>query len=548
MPNLNPYEIHLEEVKTQQLAEIDRRANRMKNILTKDTAKKKALDLAMCKDDIHFWMKNYLWIYEPRSELKSVPYLPQKFQVDLIEELINAIKGKYDLRIEKSRDMRATWSIIIVFVYLWQFHQMTFLVGSRKAEEVDKLGDLDTLLPKARFILSKQPKWILPKDFDLDKHAGSMNIVNPETGGSLAGESNNANFGTGGRRNAIFFDEFAKWEGTDSLAWTSAGANTPCRLAVSTPFFKNNRFYQLKNEPIKNIAMHWSQDEVKAVGSYKDENGKLTSPWYEEQKTRYRPDELAQEFDISYSGTQQSSVFFEELAQMRIEQRIRKVDYMQNVQLYWAFDPGIGDIWSNGFYQMLGYAEEIRWIDYYENQNQPIQHYIDWVKDIERPWNKIHLDLPAGGSNYFAGWRDIIVIPDPNQGTNRELSSGKSLVQQLNDAGFKNVKICPIGRLEAISEAKRIFNKLWIDDNNPRMITALDRISSYHYKYNEKMQEYEPEPVHDASSHCADQFKYFSAYLKNPEKIAKEIEQKKDLRDYIITKPNIPPNVGMAGI
>ncbi len=551
---MNVYEEKIAERELFWENEIDRRAKRMKEVL-KGGNKAKVLDYALCVEDINHWLNNYVWIFEPRSKTKDAPFIADKFQLDLLQEIITAIKQGYDLRIEKSRDMRATWTVLIAFLYLWQFHKMTFLVGSRKAEEVDKLNDMDTLLPKIRFMLKRQPKWILPKEFDVDIHAGSMNIVNPETNGSISGESNNANFGTGGRKNAIFFDEFSKWEFTDNQAWVSAGANTPCRIAVSTPYFKNNRFYTLLKEKIKNISLHWSLDPLKMAGSYVDNlTGKLTSPWYEMQKERYRPDELAQEFDISYSGTQQSTVFHDELALMRIEQRIRCVPYTPNMPVIWAFDPGIGDIWSNGFYQVLGYAEEIRWFDYYENQNMAIDHYIEWVKSPERVWNKIHQELPPGGSNYFNGWAEMTVIPDPNQATNRELSSGKSLVSLLTQAGFKNIKIVPVGKLEAISEAKRIFSKLWLDDgqNNPRMILALDRISSYHYEYNEKTQEYKPEPVHDSSSHCADQFKYFASWLKSPQKMAQYIENIKQERDYYYNQPEIMSNkykdVPMAGI
>jgi len=450
--------------------------------------------------------------------------------------------------------MGFTWTILIVYTYLWQFHSMTFLVGSRKAEEVDKLEDMDTLLPKCRWLIDKQPKWLRPKGFDKEKHASWMNILNPETQGSITGESNNPSFGTGGRKNSAFLDEFSKWEHTDSQAWTSVGQTTPCRIAGSTPLFKNNRFFVLKSEPIKNLATHWSEHPIKAAGLHEIENveGELikTSPWYEIQKLRYRPDEIAQELDISYSGTQTSTVYFDELQLMRVEKRIRKIDYMPNLPIYWAFDPGIGDIWANGFFQILGYAEEIRWFEYYENQNLGIDHYIDWVKHETRPWNKRQQDRDAGGVNYVNGWQDMSVIPDPNQGTNREAGSGKSLKTQLSEAGFKKVFIVHIGKIEAIGEAKRVFKKLWMDDgsNSKGMIQALDRMSSYHHKWNENRQEYDQEPVHDASSHCADQFKYFAAWLKNPEKMKTQVERVKEQREKELKPQPTYADVPMAGI
>lgn len=531
--------------------EISRRAERVKNLLTPEKSitveQKQHLEIQLCQQNIDHWLKNWVWVYEPRPKPRTIPYTEAEFQKKVIKELSEAVLKGHDLRIEKSRDMRITWTVLIVFLYYWQFHDMTFLVGSRKAEEVDKMGDLDTLLPKVRFMIEKQLSFLLPKGFDKDQHMSWMNIQNPESKGSIAGESNNASFGTGGRRNAIFFDEFAKWEFTDGSAWISAGANTPSRIAVSTPKFKNNRFYLLLKEPVKNLTVHWSEDAVKAAGLV-EADGKKTSPWYEEQKKRYLPDELAQEFDISYGGTQHSSVFHEELALMRLEQRIRPTEFMKELPIYWAFDPGTGSLWANGFYQVLGFSEEIRWFDYYENQNKGLEHYLEWVKSPERVWNKIYADKEAGGANYRLGWKSMVVVPDPNQGTNTEATSGKSLVSLLKIAGFERVVIRKIGKIEAISEAKRIFKHLVMDNGqfSQGMILALDRMQGYHYKFNEAFNEYAEEPVHDESSHCADQFKYFAGYIKNPEQMARVMERQKDQRDKQLT-PQPARVAGMAG-
>lgn len=504
--------------------EITRRAIRVSNLL-QDSEKytsqeKKYFEKQFCTEDglipdgttaFEHWLKNWVWLYEPRPTPREIPFMQwdevfpnhkgADYQKRMFNEIMSAIKNGHDLRVEKSRDMGLTWTVLIAFTYLWQFHGMTFLVGSRKAEEVDKMGDLDTLLPKVRFMLEKQPKWLLPKGFEMDKHARFMNIENPQSKGAITGESNNANFGTGGRKNAAFLDEFAKWEYTDSQAWTSVANTTPCRIAASTPFFKNNRFYVLLKEPIKNITQHWTDHPLKGAGLHDGIQGEKTSDFYEKQKTRLRPDEIAQELDISYAGTQQSSVFFDELSLLRQERRLTKVPYTPDLPIIWALDPGMGDTWANGFYQILGYAEEIRWFDYYENQNEKIGHYLDWVKSPDRAWNKLHQDIPPGGDNYTPRWRDIQIVPDPNQSTNRELTSAKSLKTQLHEAGFKKVFIRKIGKMEALSEAKRIFKNLLIDsgEENERMKIALDRLQGYHYKYNENTQEYAKEPVHDVN-------------------------------------------------
>lgn len=534
--------------------EVLRRAERMRNILSgtnEHITRKQAVDTALCQQNIEHWLSNFAWVYEPRLEYggpKAIPCILSDFQKILIKDLQEAILNGHDLRIEKSRDMRVTWSTLLVFTYYWQFHNMTFLVGSRKSEEVDKLGDLDTLLPRVRFILEHQPKWLLPQGFDMEKHSAWMNIQNPISKGSIAGESNNASFGTGGRRNAIFFDEFSKWEGTDDSAWTSAGQNTPCRIAAATPLFQHNRFYRMKKESIPNLSLHWSQDQIKAQGMV-EVDGKKTSPWYEKQKLRYTPDELAQELDISYGGTRFSTVLHEEIAQMRIGKRIRPIAFVKGLPTYWAFDPAFGHTWANGFYQVIGYSEEVDWVDYYENQNQDIDHYIAWVQAVERPWNKRFVEQKAGGDNYWEGWRELFVVPDPNIATNAEMGSGKSLVARLQNAGFHNIIIKRVGQKQALNEAKRLMKKLYVDDgiDNPRMILALERMQNVRYKFNQSMQIYEDEIVEDSAKDCFDQFKYLANALLTPQEAARKIERSRDREEILITSA-VPKDVGMAGI
>ena len=187
--------------------EISRRAERVKNLLTPEKSitveQKQHLEIQLCQQNIDHWLKNWVWVYEPRPKPRTIPYTEAEFQKKVIKELSEAVLKGHDLCIEKSRDMRITWTVLIVFLYYWQFHDMTFLVGSRKAEEVDKMGDLDTLLPKVRFMIEKQLSFLLPKGFDKDQHMSWMNIQNPESKGSIAGESNNASFGTGSQMEVL---------------------------------------------------------------------------------------------------------------------------------------------------------------------------------------------------------------------------------------------------------------------------------------------------------------------------------------------------------
>ncbi len=490
----------------------------------KDTELQQAL-IAKCKNELEgllYWVENFVWIHEPRGKKQKIPMTFQgrnidnkyefEYQKQCFKEIYEAIENGTDLRIEKSRDSGWSWMVITTFTYGFLFKGWSCLVGSRKEQEVDKIGDLSKLIPKARYILERLPEWMLPEGFDLKQNMGYMNIYNPITGASITGESNNANFGTGQRKKAVLFDEYAKWLFTDQSAWISAGATTPCRIALSTPLYKTNNFYKLKKTPIKNVAVHYSENPCR---NPKNEIGKK---WYENERKRYSEAAWAQEYEISYEGTQHDSVYFEEIQLMKLESRIApQVVFQRNLPLVIAMDFGMGALTSMGVYQLLGWNEEVRLISMYENSNKKIQYYIDWIKSEERPWN---IDENGVYLTSEEHWKSIVIIPDPNQAPNREMQTGKSLEQVLRNAGF-TVKLYPIGRLEGISEAKKVFKKLWI---NSELDDAVEHLSGYHYEYNEKLGEYKDEPVHDIHSHFCDQYKYLCAYLKDTKQIKNENE------------------------
>jgi len=143
-------------------------------------------------------------------------------------------------------------------------------------------------------------------------------LVNPETGASITGESNNPNWSTGGRYLAGLLDEFGKWRESDKSAWTAAGDATPCRIALSTPFGAGGQYYELVTGGQLNVLVtHWSLHPEKSKGLAcqwpKPENAAetvdsynwvgLTSIWYEAESKRRTPSAMAQELDMSFVGS-----------------------------------------------------------------------------------------------------------------------------------------------------------------------------------------------------------------------------------------------------
>lgn len=226
-----------------------------------------------------------LWTYDPRRKEKHLPFILYDFQEDLVRKIDKAITQKTDVLIEKSRDMGVSWLILGSFLRRWLFFNESFLVGSRKEELVDKLTDIDSLFEKMRYMLKYMFPFLLPVKYN----SSYMKISHPD-GHIIAGESMNESFARAGRYNAVLLDEFAHIH--TNLAtniWQASGDSTPCRIPVSTPKGKLNKFATLReSKKIEVQTIHWSKHP------YKDDE------WYEAEKKRRTETEIAQELDISY--------------------------------------------------------------------------------------------------------------------------------------------------------------------------------------------------------------------------------------------------------
>ena len=305
--------------------------------------------------DILFAFNAFFYTYDPRKRpFHNIPFATWGYEDELLLELQEGIDKGQDRLVEKSRDMGVSWSVVGTFVWYWLKPEggNDFLMGSRIEDYVDKKGDMRTLFAKARYLHYRLPKWLRPKGFKKRIHDNHMKLVNPESGAVIAGESNNANFSTGGRYAGVLFDEFAKWESTDESAWTAAGDATPCRIPVSTPFGAGGQYYMLAiGGKTRRLRYHWSRHPEKGLGlnclypppneddkeslgdGWKPEEV-LRSPWYDRERERRRPAEVAQELDIDYLGSGypifdgkawRSLMFYRELRLQPVE--VRAIDF-----------------------------------------------------------------------------------------------------------------------------------------------------------------------------------------------------------------------------
>jgi len=251
--------------------------------------KARAACIALCRKDVLFFFDYFLWTFDPRKNPKDIPFIPWKFQRDLIVAMDESIaRGESELY-EKSRDMGVTWCVLGVFVYRWLMHDENFLSGSRKESLVDTLGNISTHFERMRYMIAKIPDWMCTAcGVDRKKTKDYMKIFKAN-GASIVGESMNAEFSRQGRYKAILLDEFAFADNAETI-WRACGDSAPCKLVVSTPNGTNNKFCHLrKSGQIKVNTIHWRMHPEK------DE------AWYAKQKAEKSEKDLAQEADINYT-------------------------------------------------------------------------------------------------------------------------------------------------------------------------------------------------------------------------------------------------------
>ncbi|MEB3245881.1 MAG: hypothetical protein VKJ06_07860 [Vampirovibrionales bacterium] len=293
------------------------------------SANAQTLARQLARRDVGFFIRAFAFSFDPRQTPADQPYVPYAFQSNLIKTLSRSMQHGEDVLIEKSRDMGVTWTIVLMFLHAWLFKPgFHALLGSRKEDLVDRRGDISTLFGKLRFALNWLPTFLLPEGFTPRLHDSHMRLINPANGNTLTGESSNDQFGRGGRYSAVLMDEFPFWP-MDEAAWSAVGQSTPCRIAVGTPYGKNNTFARLRfDSPIQVVRLHWELHPGK--------NSALNPGWIAKQQTRMSAEERARELEIQYTLSLSNRVF----AGFNESHRARALSPVPNKRIIRAWDFG----------------------------------------------------------------------------------------------------------------------------------------------------------------------------------------------------------------
>ncbi|RZG47030.1 PBSX family phage terminase large subunit [Acinetobacter wuhouensis] len=179
------------------------------------------------------------------------------------------------------------------------------------------------------------------------------------------------------------------------------------------------------------------------------------------------------------------AIYKNEFEQIKRENRICKIAHDSNLQVYTSWDLGILDPTAIWFFQV--YGKEIRVIDYYEANNEPLAHYARILDERKQQFGYNY-------SKHFA----------PHDIAARDLSSGVSREQTMAKLGYRMEKGAKLGPEDRIEATRQMLKNCWFDAEKCKY--GIRALQNYRREFNDKLEQFKATPVHDWASHGSDAF------------------------------------------
>lgn len=192
-----------------------------------------------------------------------------------------------------------------------------------------------------------------------------------------------------------------------------------------------------------------------------------------------------QEYYCDFDAAILGSFYGKEISDAEREGRITNVPVERDKLVHTAWDLGFSDSTAIWFIQQVG--RELHVIDYYEANNQGLDHYAKLLRD------KGYLY----GKHYF-----------PHDVQHHELATGKSRVDTLRGLGLNPI-VVPVHQVnDGINAVRMLFPRFWFDAK--RCERGLEALRNYRREFDDKAKVYKPKPLHDWTSHGADALRSFA--------------------------------------
>ena len=237
----------------------------------------------------------------------------------------------------------------------------------------------------------------------------------------------------------------------------------------------------------------------------------LTYPqkaWYA-KKSLSQQEDMMREFpstpDEAWYSSNEGLFYGRHMAKARIEGRIRRVYHDPNHPVYVAMDLGYRDATALWFYQVVN--QEIRLIEYYEKNSEPLTYYLKYIKD--RPYSI---------SQYFA----------PHDAGTTEYSSGLSRadIARQHGVNFTILPMLPV--IDGINAVRNLLDRCYFDEQ--KCDVGIRALETYSKQWNSKYSQWDSKPAHNESSHGSDAFRYLAQSLTHISTSGMNLEEYRKLK------------------
>ena len=214
------------------------------------------------------------------------------------------------------------------------------------------------------------------------------------------------------------------------------------------------------------------------------------NPWFPDVLERERledfvkrPDSYPHVWEGEFVTVMEGAYYARHLSAARTERRIGAVSADPLLPLKTFWDIGVSDATSIWVAQWVG--REIRVVNYYEAENQPLSAHLAWLR-----------------SNGYESAECYL----PHDGEKRDQVTAIRFEDHIRAAGFKAKTIANQGRgaaVKRVEAARRLFPSMWFNEKTTQ--SGLDALGWYHEKKDDA-RGVGLGPDHDWSSHAADAF------------------------------------------
>jgi hypothetical protein len=248
---------------------------------------------------------------------------------------------------------------------------------------------------------------------------------------------------------------------------------------IGTPKGKNEfweTYHLAKEDPSWYCAMHKAS-----------ETGYVDEEELAESLKIMGEDRYDQEFECSFEAAISGAYYGSEMKAATKDGRITEVRYDKSRGVVTSWDLGLSDSTAIWFAQFMPNGD-VHLIDYYENSGVGLDHYAQVLQEKGYVYEQ-HV-LP----------HDVQV---------KELGTGKSRLETLDNLGVRPVEIAPKLRVDdGIQAVRSMLDRCWFDEK--KCDRGVEMLRQYQRDFDEKMKTWRGRPRHDFTSHGADSFRYLA--------------------------------------